>query len=357
VLVRAQCKVLSRRAFRAEWWARVDRYCLGAMSKQTVADLLPHVRDSDPAVAAWYRCMVQGLCARFAGGRRVRCWRPSPGCGANRRRRAAGSLPYLCREGLSNGPVGTLGFGSVALRKNHGARVPDCGGCLKSWRGKCLQKSLIACCGGDRQVRAARVFGTRAANHVGSGVCGSRRQARNFEVVREFLYEEQGHVWVYAAASQRSFLDGEVQGRWRLGSSPGACVGCLLWVGAGHVVRVVHDEMLRADVAVSPAACAPWFRSCAGAPKRTKQGAHLKGKGNEVAMRSVAARQASGHERASLAGPTGRGSEVGARRDSFAAETDVGSIGVGAILSSVPVASVLATEAGPVIQDATESDH
>ena len=209
---------------------------------------------------------------------------------------------------------------------------------MKSWRGKCLQKSLIACCGGDRQVRAARVFGTRAANHVGSGLCGSRRQARNFEVVREFLHEEQGHVWVYAAASQRSFLDGEVQGRWRLGSSVGSCVGCLLWLDSGHVVRVVHDEMLRADVAVSPAACAPWFRSCAGAPKRTKQGAHLKGKSNQIVMSGVAARQASGHEGASLAGSTSRGSEVGARRDSFASETGSGSMAAGAVPSSVLVA-------------------
>ena len=95
--------------------------------------------------------------------------------------------------------------GRIALGKHHCARVLDCGGCWKSWRGKCLHKSLLSCLGGDRQARAARAFAARAANHDGSGLCGSRRQARNFEAVRDFLREESCHVWVYAAASQQSF--------------------------------------------------------------------------------------------------------------------------------------------------------
>ena len=47
---------------------------------------------SDPLVARWYACMFSGMCARVVGGARVRCVRPSPGAGVNRRSRVSATM-------------------------------------------------------------------------------------------------------------------------------------------------------------------------------------------------------------------------------------------------------------------------
>ena len=43
-VVRAPPEVASRRGFRAEWWARVDKYCQGACQKATVDDLVSYIK-------------------------------------------------------------------------------------------------------------------------------------------------------------------------------------------------------------------------------------------------------------------------------------------------------------------------
>ena len=63
----------------------MDEYLQRASACMGVDELAVHVVTADPCVARWYACMVRGLRARRAGRSRVRSWRPSPGCGVNRR--------------------------------------------------------------------------------------------------------------------------------------------------------------------------------------------------------------------------------------------------------------------------------
>ena len=74
-------------------WARWT--CDNSMRKGSTcggARACGDVADYCACVPQWCMCMCSGLCARVAGKSRVRCCRPSPGVGVNRRRRNAKTL-------------------------------------------------------------------------------------------------------------------------------------------------------------------------------------------------------------------------------------------------------------------------
>ena len=96
----------------ADWWQRVARYVHGAMACKTVDELTEHMVYSDEIVARWCACMAGGLRARKAGGRRVCGWRPSPGCGVNRRQHNVALMsdhgPWCVRGSGRYGRLGDL---------------------------------------------------------------------------------------------------------------------------------------------------------------------------------------------------------------------------------------------------------
>ena len=176
----SRCNFLSR-AFHAEWWSRVDKYCQDACQQETVDELVSFVTSADPVVVNWYSCMARGLRARVAGGARLRQWRPSPGCGVHRRRRGLQGLPHQKRcdpqcEVVESEACKRRERSVRSLVEAGLLRIVDCGAALRGWRGKCLQKSVVSCCRGDRQRRAERLFAACAANHVGSGLSGTYSQ-------------------------------------------------------------------------------------------------------------------------------------------------------------------------------------
>ena len=124
---RRQVEFIGRRqAARWQWWSRVDRYVQKALSCESVDELMQHVATSDPCVAVWYRCMMQGLRARRVGRMRVRCWRPSPGVVQRRRRRGAATLsvcgPLWARPSCL-GDEGEIAFGEEEReRREDGSR-------------------------------------------------------------------------------------------------------------------------------------------------------------------------------------------------------------------------------------------
>ena len=141
-----------------------------------------------------------------------------------------------------------------------------------------------------------------------------------------------------------------------------------MWLDSGHVVRVVTGNMLLAADAESPAAWAPWLRRCAGARKKTRRGDNFKGKGNENAMKSVAARSTAQHGRDSIAEPCASGDGEGGAADPGV--VDEGAVSAGARGSYATVSSGRPTRAGtaepvsamslqegPVIRDATPSEQ
>ena len=290
---------------------------------------------SDPFTVSWYACMCRGLRARVAGKSRVRCWRPSPGCGVNRRRRAANTLsmrvPPRLREALQlviqqeEGPHvhgssrwGRLGdlwlravCWSLMCTVRHGpsvigqqerasieedtgsCRPPDpptptrlrgamsagcvrlvaCGARLAARRAKCLQACAIDSLAGGQRQRVALRLVARCRNDDGSGY-GSLREVRNFEEVRKALVAESVHVWVYESDSAVGLARGELFGRWRFGSAAGVSVGVMVWLRREqHVVRlVVSDPASGLDGCWQASAdVAPWFRYVVGAPKKKSQ--------------------------------------------------------------------------------------
>ena len=60
--------------------------------------------------------------------------------------------------------------------------------------------------------------------------------------------------------------EGLVRGRWNLGAGGGECFGAVLWLDAGHVVRLIGQGVqdLHDVVPAEGAAQAPWRHSCAG---------------------------------------------------------------------------------------------
>ena len=115
---------------------------------------------SDASVARWYACMVRGLRARRAGRRRLCCWRPSPGCGVNRRQRSAASVseraPLCAIEAME----------LYAAEIERGVRGSSQHGRLGDlWlKAACLMLSLS---GSD--------FMELQADEFGIGACGSKR--------------------------------------------------------------------------------------------------------------------------------------------------------------------------------------
>ena len=99
-------------------------------------------------------------------------------------------------------------------------------------------------------------------------------------------------MWVYESESMEALRAGEVRGRWELGVQGSCFVGSLVWLRAeAHVMRLRGD--LSGDWWRASSDSPPWARYLVGSPKKkSNRGAHLKGKGNEVAVKSVASRRA-----------------------------------------------------------------
>ena len=57
-------------------------------------------------------------------------------------------------------------------------------------RGKCLQAAVVASLHGKVRERVLRRLIQTCANNDGSGIVGTLREARNFEVVERVLVEE-----------------------------------------------------------------------------------------------------------------------------------------------------------------------
>ena len=95
------------------------------------------------------------------------------------------------------------------------------------------------------------------------------------------------YIVVYAAATENALLNGIVCGRWTLGAAGGNRLGSVLWLDTGHVVRLIGQGLqdLHDVVPAAAAACAPWWRSCAGGRKAkstSNRGAHLQAGNDEV---------------------------------------------------------------------------
>ena len=166
-------------------------------------------------------------------------------------------------------------------------RVHDAGNVLGSWRRKCLQLSVAECLPGDARDEVLEVFADACRNNLGSGVGGGELEAANFRTVLHWLEARGRNMWVYEVDSAWHLLHGHCRRRWLLGAEGGRELGCLAWYPEGHVARIADDDgvlpwgVLRGGGAQLP----PWQRSVAGAPKKSKRGAHLVGAGNEISVK------------------------------------------------------------------------
>ena len=170
----------------------------------------------------------------------------------------------------------------------------DCGTMLAERPNKCLQLAVAGRSRGAWRSKTLRFFRQVCDNEEGSGCGGAGANERgNFTAVEQWL---QGHgvfFCVYGVRGASEVACGAWTGKWLLGAAHGRCMGALAWCEVdGHVTRVVDsDNALSSTVPVRAWETAPWVRGTAGAPKKSKRGAHLKGKGNEVAARGREAQQ------------------------------------------------------------------
>ena len=153
---------LRARGFLAEWWSRLDHYCKGACACQTVEDLAAHVVLEDRAVAVWYSCMSRGLGARKVEGRRVRCWRPSPGAGVNKRKRAAATLAVRLLVPPTD-RASQARPSRIAVCASAGIASEDCRGIVS-----CCREVSARCRPLHRAVEVARL---RGALRCGAAIC------------------------------------------------------------------------------------------------------------------------------------------------------------------------------------------
>ena len=92
-----------------------------------------------------------------------------------------------------------------------------------AWKNKCLQRAVVALCGGRVRLAAEIVFAELCANDSGSSLCGTFEEALNFLVVETFLREGGLSVVV-------SDVSGDtLRSRWTLGRQGGKCLGELRW--------------------------------------------------------------------------------------------------------------------------------
>ena len=301
----------SRSYDQARWWHCSDQLRRAghkqpgeAIEEQVCQQKVEVLLASEPAAAIWLLCAGLGLRARVVGGARVRCRRFSPGCGVNRRRRGAGLLsvrgPFCTmtvREAQGSGAQAACRGRALVVDRQvtcvrnmfrEGAlRVADCGTRLGQWRGKCLQVAVLACMRGQRRRAAEAVFRARCGNNDASGLLGTLREGRNFKVVEEVLVRERCYVWVCGGVSLEAVRAGQLHGCWQLGSVSGECLGGLLWLRSGHVVRLagVGECALLGPGGLRTPGVAPWLQGCAGAPKR--RGAVEKRDKHAVSLPSV----------------------------------------------------------------------
>ncbi len=129
------------------------------------------------------------------------------------------------------------------------------------------------------------------------------REGWNFQIVEKFLKSQRACVRVWTADSQEDFERGVVHGQWALGDASGNVLGSILWLLSGHVLRLMGESVAACEkeIEVGRAEAAPWLHSVCGAPKKgSKRGANLKGRGNEVVMKSVASRRGLGADQAGV---------------------------------------------------------
>ena len=263
-------------------------------------------------------CAVRRPRARVVGGVRVRMGRSTHGVGCQRRSAfvAAAERKHVQRCALSGSSVGvartsrgvctapeedararlaTRRRSDCVLRgamREGGLRVLNCGSKLGAYVGRCLHVCVLGMLSADRRFKALSRMSKCSARALAASACGSMDELRSFECVTAVLQDARLYVWVYESECLEQLLCGEAEGRWRLGCREGGgFAGSLVWLKSeAHVVRLlgsVPDGCWRVS-----AGLAPWLRYSVGAPKKKGQrGANLKGKRNEVVMKSVESRR------------------------------------------------------------------
>ena len=183
---------------------------------------------------------------------------------------------------------------------------------LGRYRRKCLQLSVAECEQGPLRDDALAFFAEHCCNNSGSGFGATKEESVNFASVLRWLEARGAHVWVYEVKSAWDLLRGRCKGRWLLGAEEGFELGSLAWYPEGHVVKVDDaDGVLQWGVRSEASQSAPWFRSIAGAPKKSKRGAHLAGAENAIGAKGRQGRVLRATQQAGVPSEVG-GEQLGA---------------------------------------------
>ena len=166
---------------------------------------------------------------------------------------------------------------------------------LASWRNKCLQDVVLSLAQGRDRERLRCTLGVLCRNHAPTGGWGSRESDSNLWSVQHALRLIGACVRVFGARDEASFAAHRFRGWWPLGDAGGRCLGGLVWFEEqGHACALGGDlgSRIMRQMPFRSQGVEPWAFFPVGGPKKkgSRRGAHLRGQGNEVVMRGVAAK-------------------------------------------------------------------